>query len=143
MIVMETMILEREGFDHGQELRPTSSVEPAPAPGAALVRIAVRSMNRIVIVQVADIIRLEAEDNYVRIWTDRPHLHKETLTGLMARLDPAKFLRIHRSRAVNLDAVRELRPLSHGEYLMVLCDGTELTSGRTYKRDVHQAFVLD
>ena len=100
MIVMETMILEREGFDHGQELRPTSFVEHAPAPGAALVRIAVRSMNRIVIVQVADIIRLEAEDNYVRIWTDRPHLHKETLTGLMARLDPAGTLRLTLRRTV-------------------------------------------
>ena len=54
----------------------------------ALTRIAVKSVNRIVIVQVADIVRIEAEDNYVRLWADRPYLHKETLTGLVARLSP-------------------------------------------------------
>jgi DNA-binding LytR/AlgR family response regulator len=141
-IAMETTFLERDDFGHGHEGALTP-IERGSASDPALMRVAVRSMNRIVIVQVADIIRLDAEDNYVRIWTDRPHLHKETLTGLMARLDPAKFLRIHRSHAVNLDAVRELKPLSHGEYLIVLCDSTELMSSRTYKRQVHQAFALD
>jgi len=114
-----------------------------PAPGSRWIsRIAVRSVNRIVIVPVADIVRLDAEDNYVRIWADRPYLHKETLTGLVARLDPAVFLRIHRSHAVNIDRVRELRPLLHGEYLMVLTDGTELTSGRSYKARIQASFGL-
>ena len=113
-----------------------------PAPPRPLTRIAVKSVNRIVIVPVADIIRLDAEDNYVRIWADRPYLHKETLTGLVARLDPAVFLRIHRSHAVNIDRVRELRPLLHGEYLMVLTDGTELTSGRSYKARIQASFGL-
>jgi len=107
-----------------------------------LTRIAVRSVNRIAIVQVDDIIRLEAEDNYVRIWADRLYLHKETLTSLCARLDPAKFLRVHRSHAVNLNLVRELRPQLHGEYLIVLAGGTEITSGRSYKADVQRAFLL-
>jgi len=93
-------------------------------------------------VQVDDIIRLEAEDNYVRIWADRLYLHKETLTSLCARLDPAKFLRVHRSHAVNLNLVRELRPQLHGEYLIVLAGGTEITSGRSYKAEVQRAFLL-
>ena len=80
----------------------------------ALSRIAVKSVNRIVIVQVTDIVRIEAEDNYVRLWADRPYLHKETLSGLMNRLDPTMFLRVHRSHAVNISAVRELRPMLHG-----------------------------
>src|SRR3954447_4556967 len=79
-----------------------------PEQPGYLTRIPVRSVNRIVIVQVAQIRRLEAEDNYVRIWTDRPYLHKETLTGLMEKLDPTEFLRIHRSHAVNIRVVREL-----------------------------------
>ena len=51
---------------------------------AYLARIAVKSVSRIVIVPVARIVRLEAEDNYVRLWADRPYLHKETLTRLWA-----------------------------------------------------------
>ena len=105
-------------------------------------RIAVKSVNRIVIVPVKDIVRLEAEDNYVRLWADRPYLHKETLTRLMSLLDPAEFLRIHRSHAVNIQSVRELRPLLHGEYLVVLANGTELTSGRSYRGVIQQAFGL-
>ena len=107
-----------------------------------LTRIAVKSVNRIVIVQVTDIVRIEAEDNYVRLWADRPYLHKETLSGLVARLDPAMFLRVHRSHAVNIGAVRELRPLLHGEYLIILSNGTEITSGRSYRAQIQDAFGL-
>ncbi|MEO8537186.1 MAG: LytTR family DNA-binding domain-containing protein [Betaproteobacteria bacterium] len=122
----------------------TDVVERAPGrPGQGwLARIPVRSMTRIVIVPVSEIVRLEAEDNYVRIWADRPYLHKETLTGLMSRLDPTAFLRIHRSHAVNIGLVRELRPQLHGEYVMSLADGTELTSGRSYRTRIQQAFGL-
>jgi DNA-binding LytR/AlgR family response regulator len=108
----------------------------------SVVRIPVKSVNRIVILQVREIVRLEAEDNYVRIWTDRPYLHKETLTGLLTRLEPATFLRVHRSHAVNIGAVRELRPLPHGEYLIILGNGTELTSGRSYRPQIQAVFGL-
>ena len=130
-------------------LMPRHSDEGADVPpretspeGGYLTRIPVRSINRIVIVQVAEIRRLEAEDNYVRIWTDRPYLHKETLTGLMERLDAREFLRVHRSHAVNIRVVRELRPQVHGEYVIVLDDGTELSSGRSYRARIQQAFGL-
>ena len=126
---------------------PSDAPFTAPLPLLAgdhfpLTRIAVKSVNRIAIVQVAGIIRLEAEDNYVRLWAERPYLHKETLTGLMARLDPLEFLRIHRSHAVNVRFVRELRPLLHGEYQVVLADGTELTSGRSYRAAIQAMFGL-
>ena len=119
-----------------------NSPPAAPPDGAYLTRIAVRSLARIVIVPVHDIVRLEAEDNYVRIWADRAYLHKETLTGLCARLDPAEFLRVHRSHAVNLRLVRELHPLLHGEFRIVLSNGTELTSGRSYNPAIQRAFGL-
>ena len=70
------------------------------------------------------------------------YLHKETLTGLMQRLNPASFLRIHRSHAVNIALVRELRPQLHGEYVVALADGTELTSGRSYRNRIQRAFGL-
>ena len=109
---------------------------------AQVTRIAVKSVNRIVIVKVADIVRIEAEDNYVRLWADRPYLHKETLTGLVARLSPLSFLRVHRSHAVNVQFVRELRPQLHGEYLIALSDGTELTSGRGFRASIQSMFGL-
>lgn len=114
-----------------------SSRVPSP-----LERISVKSVNRIVIVPTADISRLEAEDNYVRIWADRPYLHKDTLTRLLTALDPAVFVRIHRSHAVNVRRVRELRPQLHGEYLVVLIDGSEITSGRSYRPQIQHAFGL-
>ena len=118
---------------------PPNAAKRNPSP---LQRIAVRSLNRIVIVRVDAIVHLTAEDNYVRIWADRPYLHKATLTRLVANLDPQRFLRVHRSHVINLDAVRELRPQAHGEYLLVLRDGTEITSGRSYRADVQLAFGL-
>jgi two-component system LytT family response regulator len=105
-------------------------------------RIAVRSVNRIVIVPVDDIVRLEAEDNYVRIFAGRTHLHKETLTRLCTRLDPAQFLRIHRSHAISLRVLRELVPQPHGEFRFVLDDGTELRSGRSYRARIEAALGL-
>ena len=76
------------------------------------------------------------------VWADRAYLHKETLTGLVAKLDPAEFLRVHRSHAVNLRLVRELHPLLHGEFRIVLANGTEITSGRSYRQPIQRAFGL-
>jgi two-component system LytT family response regulator len=115
---------------------------PGVGNRAPLRRIAVRSLNRIVIVDVETIVHLTAEDNYVRIWADRPYLHKATLTRLVASLDPQRFLRVHRSHAINLDAVRELHPQAHGEYLIVLRDGPEITSGRSYRADMQRVFAI-
>jgi len=137
--VARDLVYTEDGRDHAQARAPAPERQPS---SPRISRIAVKSVNRIVIVPVKDIVRLEAEDNYVRLWADRPYLHKETLTRLMSFLDPAEFLRIHRSHAVNMQSVRELRPLLHGEYLVVLTNGTELTSGRSYRGVIQQAFGL-
>jgi hypothetical protein len=57
-------------------------------------------------------------------------------SGLSARLYPARFLRIRHSTIVNIEGVKELRPLFRGEYLIVLRDGTELTSSRRYRKNL-------
>jgi len=53
--------------------------------------------------------------------------------SLASRWAPAGFVRIHRSTLLNADRVRELRPLSKGEFTVVLCDGTELKLSRSYR----------
>jgi DNA-binding LytR/AlgR family response regulator len=114
----------------------------AIAKSGVAQRIAVRAIGRIVIVPVETIVRLEAQDNYVRIWAERTLLHKETLTALCARLDPATFLRIHRSHAIRISALREMRLLTHGEFDIVLTDGTELRSGRSFRRPIEATLGL-
>ena len=61
------------------------------------------------------------------------HLIRETMNALEQRLDSHRFLRIHRSTIANADRIKELRPWFHGEYIVLLKDGTELTLSRTYR----------
>ena len=132
--------------DVASRLDPSDRSELRPSRNGAhgyVDRLAIRTRDRIVILATSDVVRIDAEGNYVRLWTDRSWLHKETLTGLCARLDPREFLRVHRSHAVNLRAVRELKPLVHGEFRIRLADGNELTSGRAYRDVIRASFGLD
>lgn len=120
----------------------SAAAEPARSP-APLPRIAVRARERIVVVPTAELVRIDAEGNYVRLWTaERSWLHKATLTWITARLDPQEFLRVHRSHTVRLRAVRELLPRLHGEFRLRLSDGSEITSGRAYRDAIRAAFGL-
>lgn len=104
-----------------------------------LERLAIREASRITFVSVSDIRFLEAQGNYVKVHTgDGGHLVRRSLTALAAALDPSRFLRIHRSTVVNLDFVRELRPMFHGEYLVALKDGTELPTGRGFRETLRR-----
>jgi two-component system LytT family response regulator len=59
-----------------------------------------------------------------------------SLAALEARLDPARFFRIHRSTIVNLDHVIELRHVSHGDYAVLLRDGTTLKGSRARREEL-------
>jgi two-component system LytT family response regulator len=110
------------------------TTERAEQPQGYLQRIAVKSGGRIVLVAAQDVDWIEAADNYVRLHAaGTEHLLHASLSSLEARLDPRAFLRVHRSAVVRVERIRELRALSHGEYRLVLADGTELTSGRRYR----------
>jgi len=104
--------------------------------------LAVRWEHRFVILPVASIVRIEACDDRVRVFADRPYPHRETLARLCARLPSDTFLRVHRSHAVNIDAVLEVRLRHHGEYALVLRDGSVVVSGRNYRTAVESAFGL-
>ncbi|HZS10544.1 MAG TPA: LytTR family DNA-binding domain-containing protein [Blastocatellia bacterium] len=97
-------------------------------------RVVVKSAGRIFFVNVDEIDRIEAAGNYVKLHVaDKAHLLRETMDAMEARLDPEKFVRIRRSVIVNVEYIRELRPLFKGEYVIILRDGTELTSSRRYR----------
>lgn len=102
-------------------------------------RIAVKSSGRVVFVKVDDIDWVEAADNYVSLHSgNEEHLHRETMAALEAQLPPAKFMRISRSTIVNVDRIKELQPLFHGEYAVILRNGTKLTLSRSYRDRLDQ-----
>jgi two-component system LytT family response regulator len=104
-----------------------------------LDRLYVKCDGRILAVDVDDIDWIEAADNYVHLHAGRAsHLLLATMNGLEAKLDPRRFLRIHRSVIVNLRRIKELRPMFHGEYRVILQDNTELASGRRYGKSLQK-----
>ena len=99
-----------------------------------LDRLVVKDAGRIAFVKVGEIRWIEAQGNYASIHAGgETHLLRRTMKDLASRLDPRRFARIHRSIIVNLDRVREIATLLHGEYRVVLDDGTELTSNRRFR----------
>ncbi len=113
------------------------SEEAGPSP---LTRLLVRSGDRQQVLRVEDIEWVETADNYVKVHAaGQTHLLRETLSRLKSRLDPARFLRIHRSTLVNVDRIQSLYPLFHGDQMVVLKDGTELTLSRRYRHELDVA----
>ena len=109
---------------------------------AASDALVIKSAGRIFFLAVEEIDWVEAADNYVRIHAgSKGHLMRETLQSLEGRLDPAKFLRIHRSTIVNIDRIRELQPMFHGDYAVRLRDGTELTLSRNYRNNLGESLA--
>ncbi|HEX2187390.1 MAG TPA: LytTR family DNA-binding domain-containing protein [Longimicrobiaceae bacterium] len=109
---------------------------PDPAPGAAqpMDRLLVRSDGRILFLRAEEIDWIGAQGNYAELHVGADaYLIRETMGELEARLDPGRFLRVHRSTIVNLDRVRELRPWFGGDYRVMLHDGTELHLSRVYR----------
>jgi two-component system LytT family response regulator len=85
-------------------------------------------------VKVDDIVHVAAEGNYVRLHTPAGNfVLRERMVGIIARLDPVRFRRIHRSHIVNVDHVKKLLPWFGGDTLVMMSDGSRLTLSRSYK----------
>jgi two-component system, LytTR family, response regulator len=94
-------------------------------------RFVVKSGGRLLVIRTDDIEWIEAAGNYVRLHAaGATHLVRETMASVESRLDPQRFLRIHRSRIVNLQRVQELQPWVNGEYAVILQTGTRLALSR-------------
>lgn len=99
-----------------------------------LSRIVVRSTKSVAVVDLADVDWIEADDDYLRLHAGaRTHLVRGTLSALESQLDPAEFVRIHRSTIVRLSRVKELVPQLHGDYEVRLTTGTQLRLSRSYR----------
>jgi two-component system, LytTR family, response regulator len=102
-----------------------------------IIRFAVRQDDRIVFVRVDDVDWLEADGNYVKLHVRERALRiRASLRALQARLDPARFVRVHKSAIVNLERVKEMQPWFGGDYVAILATGKQVRVSRTYAQDV-------
>jgi DNA-binding LytR/AlgR family response regulator len=108
-------------------------------------RIAFKIKGRILLLDLADILAVEAEGNYVSLRPrTNPYLVHESLSSMAEKLKPYGFIRIHRSVVVNISAVEEIQPLATGDYRLRVKGGKEYLATRTYKhnlRDLAQLWV--
>jgi two-component system LytT family response regulator len=107
-----------------------------------LRRILLRTAGRIIFVDTKRIQHVEAAEKYVQLHVEgNSYLHRETMNNLEEKLDPKRFTRVHRSAIVNKEFIRELEYLSHGDYEIVLSDGTRVPLGRTYREEFLRRFT--
>ena len=121
-------------FDRGRfraaMTRARARVSERPRPEA---RFVVRSASKMTLVRAADVEWIAGEGNYARLHSaGKRHLVRETLKSVEARLDPRKFVRVHRSAIVNVDCVAMLKPHVHGQYVLTMKDGARIISSRTH-----------
>ncbi|TCO40895.1 LytR/AlgR family response regulator transcription factor [Dokdonella fugitiva] len=131
---VEARLAERRGADGGaddeERLRRVGDFGRA----GRLARLVVHERGRARIVPIDDVLRLSAAGNYVEVHTrERTHLVRATLSRLAQRLDPAQFLRVHRSHLVRADFIDAIAPRAHGDLALTLRDGTELLLSRRYR----------
>ncbi len=127
----------RRAGDLGMRLMAlVQDVKPEPQ---RLDRLVVKSGGRVYFLRTDDMVWIEAAGNYVRLhMAEGSHLFRETMNGMEARLDPRRFVRIHRSRLVNSDRIKELQPWFNGEYVVILQNGTRLTLSRGYREKLQE-----
>jgi len=124
----------------GIDQRILSLLQELKAGKTHLERLVIKAAGRIYFLDTKDIDWIEAEGNYVSVHSaKKSHLMRETISSLEAQLDPKKFVRIHRSSIVRLDFIQELQPWFHGEYRVILQDGTQLTLSRNHREKLQEA----
>jgi two-component system LytT family response regulator len=129
----------RRAGDLGRRLLAlVNDIKTEPGP-TRLDRLVVKSGGRVFFLRTDQIDWIEAAGNYVRLHLgEESHLFRETMNRMEARLDGRRFVRIHRSRIVNTERVKELQPWFNGEHVVILQNGTRLTLSRGYREKLQE-----
>ena len=129
------LVQQRQTGDLGHRLSSLINDLKADRPKPKyLDRLAVKTEGRVLFFKMDEIDWIEAADNYVGIHVgNEEHLHRETMASLESKLPPTRFLRISRSTIVNLERIKELQPMFHGDYTVILKNGTRLSLSRNYR----------
>ena len=130
---IRTALAEPDRSDIEERIRRLLASEPGRAAPAR--QILVRDGERGFFLAVEEIQRVCAAGNYVEVHArGKVHLIRESLSELIAQLDPTEFLRVHRSHVVRIGFIAELRPMFHGDYELVLQDGQRVSLSRRFKQ---------
>jgi two-component system LytT family response regulator len=130
---VEAQLSSRQERKVSVELREFLAGLSQVASARYVERFAVRVSGDIYFVRTDDVDWIDSQGNYVALHAGgRKHLVRDTIKSVESKLDPRKFVRVHRSAIINLDRLRKLQPYFHGEYVVTLSDGTTLTSSRGY-----------
>src|SRR5262249_14911602 len=106
-------------------------------------RIAIKAKGKILFLDVAEIVAVQAEGNYISLrHRTNPYLLRESLSSMEEKLKPYGFMRIHRSVIVNISAGGEIQHFSTGEYRLRMKCGMEYTVTRTYKDNLRNLAQL-
>ena len=134
------LVQQRQTGDLSQKLSSLiTDLKPEKAETKFLDRLAIKLEGRVLFFKIDDIDWIEAADNYVSVHVgSEQHLHRETMSALEGKLPPNRFLRISRSTIVNVERIREMQPMFHGDYVVILKDGTRLSLSRNYRDKLNQ-----
>lgn len=111
-----------------------NAVEHIRQKSSYLERILIKTPGRMFFISLDKVHWIKSEGNYLRInLAESSYLIRDTVSNFQAHIDPKRFLRIHRSTIVNLEMVKEMVEKTHGDYKVLLYDGTELTFSRHYR----------
>jgi len=104
-----------------------------------LDRLVIRTRGKVSFLKPSEIDWVEADGKHVKLHAGREtHVVRQQLKRLEPRLTPHGFVRVHRSAIVNVDRIKELEPWFHGEYVVILKDGTKLTSSAAHSEALHR-----
>ena len=113
-------------------------------PKSFLSRFMIRAGGRVVFVNAADVDWIAADDYYIKLHVGgKTHLLRLSMNELEEKLDPKRFVRIHRSTIINFDRVKELHQHPNGEYVVVLKNGTELKLSRSRRERLEELLTND
>ena len=102
-------------------------------------RLVIRARGKVSFLKPSEIDWIEADGKHARLHAGRDtHVVRHTLKRLEQRLAQHGFVRVHRSAIVNVDRIKELEPWFHGEYVVILKDGTKLTSSAAHSQALHR-----
>jgi len=133
----------RAGGDAAFRQRLLGAIADLKTGGRYRSRFAVKSAGRVYLVPTGEIDWIDAAGKYVRLHAGADeHLHRAPISQVETELDPEHFVRIHRSTIVNVKRIKELQPLFHGEFVIILRDGTELTLSRGYRGKLRELLGL-
>jgi two-component system LytT family response regulator len=123
--------------------RLIASGRPPASLASSRTRLLLSERGKVVVLAMRDIEFVQAAAKHVKIYAaGRCYCFRQTLGELESRLDPASFVRVHRSTLVNVEHLAEMHPMFHGDYELILRRGTRLTLSRRY-RDRLTPFLLE